>query len=150
MVNVKELIYKLVENEGELKGALEVRRQVFVEEQGVAEGLEFDKDDRAALHMVVKDGQGVIGTARVLFLTDNQVKLERIAILKPLRYRGVGRGSISFLDKELKGRGVEQVILHAQCVAVAFYRSCGFEETGSTFWEVGIKHIKMQKNLSKV
>jgi len=146
---MKELAYKFVENETELKGAFEVRRQVFVEEQGVAGELEFDKDDREALHMVVKDGQGVIGTARVLFFTGNQAKLERIAVLKPLRRRGIGRGIISFMDEELKNRGVERVVLHAQCVAAAFYRSCGFEETGSTFWEVGIKHIKMQKHLSK-
>ena len=146
---MKELTYKFVENETELKGAFAVRRQVFVEEQGVAGELEFDKDDREALHMVVKDGQGVVGTARVLFFTDNQAKLERIAVLKLLRRRGIGRGIISFLDEELQNRGVEQVILHAQCVAAAFYRACGFAETGSTFWEVGIKHIKMQKHLSK-
>ncbi|HUV75501.1 MAG TPA: GNAT family N-acetyltransferase [Dehalococcoidales bacterium] len=146
---MKELTYKFVENETELKGAFEVRRQVFVEEQGVAGELEFDKDDREALHMVVKDGQGVIGTARVLFFTDNQAKLERIAVLKPLRRRGIGRGIISFLDEELENGGVEQVVLHAQCVAAVFYRSCGFVETGSTFWEVGIKHIKMQKRLVK-
>ena len=81
LVGMRELIYKLVDNEGELKGAMEVRQRVFVEEQGVAGELEFDKDDREALHMVVKDGRGVIGTARVLFFTDNQAKLERIAIL---------------------------------------------------------------------
>ena len=146
---MKELTYKFVENETELEGAFEVRRQVFVEEQGVARELEYDKDDREALHMVVKDGQGVVGTARVLFFTDNQAKLERIAVLKPLRRRGIGRGIMSFLDEVLKDRGVEQVVLHAQCVVAAFYRSCGFAEVGSTFWEAGIKHIKMQKQLSK-
>ena len=147
---MKELTYKFVENETELKGAFEVRRQVFVEEQGVAGDLEFDEQDSEALHMVVKDGQGVVGTARVLFFTDNQAKLERIAVLKPLRRRGIGRGIISFLDEELQNRGVERVSLHAQCVAAAFYRSCGFEEIGSTFWEAGIKHIKMQKQIVKV
>jgi len=144
---MKELIYKFVENERELKGAFEVRRQVFTEEQNVPEELEFDRDDGEALHVVVKDGEGVIGTARVLFLANSQAKLERMAILKPFRRRGIGRGIISFLNEELKNRGVAQVILHAQCAAAAFYKSCGFEESSSPFWEVGIKHIKMQKRL---
>jgi len=144
---MKELIYKFVENERELKGAFEVRRQVFTEEQNVPEALEFDRHDREALHVVVKDGEGVIGTARVLFLANSQAKLERMAILKPFRRRGIGRGIISFLNEELKNRGVAQVILHAQCAAAAFYKSCGFEESSSPFWEVGIKHIKMQKRL---
>jgi len=142
---MQEFIYKLVENESELKGAFRVRRQVFVEEQKIPEELEFDRLDGEALHMVVKDGERVIGTARALFLADSQAKLERIAILRPFRRRGIGRGIISFLDKELKNREVEQVILHAQCSAAAFYKSCGFEESSSPFWEVGIKHVKMQK-----
>ncbi len=144
---MKELIYKFVENERELKGAFAVRRQVFTEEQNVPEELEFDRDDAEALHVVVKDGEGVIGTARVLFLANSQAKLERMAILKPFRRRGIGRGIISFLNEELKTKGVVQVILHAQCAAAAFYKSCGFAESSSPFWEVGIKHIKMQKRL---
>ena len=74
--------YKLVTGDVELQEAFEVRRQVFVREQGISEDLVFDEHDREALHMVVKDGERVIGSARVQFLTDNQAKLERMAILK--------------------------------------------------------------------
>jgi len=70
-----------------------------------------------------------------------------MAILKPFRHRGIGKSIISFLDEEFKNRGIEQVVLHAQCSAVNFYKSCGFEESGSPFWEAGIKHVKMQKRL---
>jgi len=97
--------------------------------------------------MVVKDRERVIGTARVLFLTANQAKLERMAILKPFRRKGIGSRLIYYLNEELCKRQIEQVFLHAQCSAVAFYKSCGFEESGAPFWEVGIKHIKMQKQL---
>lgn len=144
---MNEFIYKFTENERELRGAFEVRRQVFIKEQNIPEGLEFDTYDREALHMVVKDGERVIGTARVLFLTANQARLERMAILKPFRQKGIGRRLIYYLNEELNKRQVEQVVLHAQCSAVTFYKSCGFEESGVPFWEVGIKHIKMQKQL---
>ncbi len=63
----------------ELKGAFEVRKKVFVEEQGIAECLEFDGNDGQALHVVIMDKERVIGTARVLFLATNQAKLEKIA-----------------------------------------------------------------------
>ena len=99
------------------------------------------------LHMVVKDGEKVIGTARVLFLPASQAKIERIAILKPFRRKGIGRRIISFLNEELKNKQVEQVVLHAQYPVAAFYRSCGFVESGSPFREAGIKHIKMQRRL---
>jgi len=139
--------YKLATSDSELDGAFAIRRQVFVEEQGISEDIELDEHDREALHMVVKDGDRVIGTARVLFLDAGLAKIERMAILPPFRRRGIGKGIISFLSEELKNRQVEQVILHAQYAVVAFYKSCGFEETGSPFWEAGIKHIKMQKQL---
>ncbi len=142
-----ELNYKLVENDRELKEAFEVRRKVFVEEQGIAEYLEFDGNDGQALHMVVLDGERVIGTARVLFLATNQAKLERMAILKPFRRKGIGRRLIYYLNENLSKRQVAQVVLHAQYSVVAFYKSCGFEESGSPFWEVSIKHVKMQRQL---
>ncbi len=142
-----KLSYKLVASDRDLKEAFEVRKKVFTEEQGIPEDLEFDNHDREALHMVVKDGERVIGTARVLFLTTNQAKIERMAILRPFRHRGIGRRIISFLNEELKNRHVEEVVLHAQYSVVAFYKSCGFEESGLPFWEVGIKHIKMQRQL---
>jgi len=139
--------YKLVASDRELKEAIEVRKKVFVEEQGVPEDMELDGLDSQALHMVVKDGEGVIGTARVMFLPDRQAKIERMAILKPVRRRGIGRGIISFLNEELKNKQVKQVILHSQYSAVGFYKSCGFEESGLPFFEAGIKHIKMQRSL---
>jgi len=142
-----KLSYKLVTSDRELEEAFEMRREVFVEEQGISEDLVFDGHDGEALHMVVKDGQRVVGTARVLLLADNQAKLERMAVLKPFRHKGIGRGIVSFLNEELKNRQLEQVVLHAQYEVVAFYKSCGFEESGLPFWEAGLKHVKMQKRL---
>jgi predicted GNAT family N-acyltransferase len=139
--------YKLVTSDEGLKGALEVRRQVFVDEQGVSEDIEIDGRDGEALHMVVTDEKGVIGTARVLFFAGSQAKIERMAILKSFRGRGIGRKIISFLDEELRNRQIKHVFLHAQCSVTAFYKSCGFEEIGSPFWEAGIEHIKMQRQL---
>ena len=140
-----ELIYKLVTTDEELSEAFEVRRRVFVEEQGVSEDVELDGHDREALHMVVKERRRVVGTARVMFLADNKAKIERTAIVKPFRRRGIGRNIISFLLEELRSRQVKQVILHAQYSVIDFYRACGFEESGVPFWEAGIKHIKMHR-----
>jgi len=147
MCSMNRISYMLVSSEGELEEAFEVRRRVFVSEQNIDEALEWDGHDGEALHMVAKDGETVVGTARVLFLPDKQAKIERMAVLKPFRHRGIGRGIITFLSEELKNRAVEQAVLHAQYTAVGFYRACGFKETGLPFWEADIKHIKMERRL---
>ena len=137
--------YKLVAGDVELQQAFEVRRQVFVREQGISEDLVFDGHDREALHMVVKDGERVIGSARVQFLTDNQAKLERMAVLKRYRRKGIGREMLLFLDTVWKDKQVQQIIIHAQLEVVPFYKLCGFDEVGLPFREAGIKHIEMRK-----
>jgi predicted GNAT family N-acyltransferase len=137
--------YKLATGDVELQEAFEVRRKVFVREQGISEGLVFDEHDREALHMLVKDGERVIGSARVQFLTDNQAKLERMAVLKRYRRKGIGKEMLLFLDAIWKDKQVQQVIIHAQFEGVPFYKLYGFNELGLPFREAGIKHIKMRK-----
>ena len=140
-----ELTYKFVENEQESMGAREVRRQVFVEEQGISADLVFVGDEGGnEMNMVVKDGEMVIGTARVRIMDNNISKLERMAVLKPFRHEGVGRGIISFLNEQLRNRNINFVFLHAQHPVIDFYKSCGFSESGSPFYEAGMKHIKME------
>jgi len=139
--------YKLVTGNVELQEAFEVRRQVFVRGQGISEELVFDGHDGEALHMVVKDGGRVIGSARVQFLADNQAKLERMAVLKSYRRKGIGREMLLFLDAVWKDKQVQQVIIHAQLEVVPFYKLCGFDEFGLPFWEAGIKHIEMRKRI---
>jgi predicted GNAT family N-acyltransferase len=139
--------YKLIAGDVELKEAFEVRRQVFVREQGISEDLVFDGHDKEALHMVVKDGGRVIGSARVQFLADKQAKLERMAILERYRRKGIGKEMLLFLDAIWKDKQVQQVIIHAQLEVVPFYKLYGFNELGLPFREAGIKHIKMRKRL---
>lgn len=144
---MSKLTYKLMASDADLREAFDVRRQVFVREQGISEDLVFDNHDRDALHVVVKDGERAIGTARVRFLGNKQAKLERMAVTKAFRHKGVGRGIIAFLAEELRDKQVQKVVIHAQEGAVEFYKSCGFKESGLPFWEANIKHIKMYKQL---
>ena len=144
---MREFTYKLVENKGELKGVVEVRRQVFVEEQGIPENVVFDDPGGEALHIVAKDGKRVVGTARIQFLGAKQAKLERMAVLKSFRNMGIGKGIMSFIAEELKNKKIEKVILHAQQTAVDFYKGCGFRELGSPFWEAGIQDTNMERAL---
>ena len=142
---MREPVYKFAANDLELKGACKVKRQVFVKEQGISESLVFGGvGNGEEMNMVVKDGDSVIGTARVIFPAKDMAKIERMAVLKHLRCRGIGEGIISFLNGELKHRQIKLVVIHAQYTVVEFYKSCGFKESGEHFFEAGIKHIKME------
>ena len=142
-----EFIYKLIENEAELQGAYEVKRQVFVNEQGIAPDLVFENDQSGEeINVIVKDRGMVIGTARVVFPADDTAKIERMAVLQAFRNTGIGKEMISFMDEELRQRQVTHIILHAQHQVIGFYKACGFNETGKPFEEAGIRHVKMERD----
>ncbi|MCX6003884.1 MAG: GNAT family N-acetyltransferase [Chloroflexi bacterium] len=141
------IIYQQVNDELELKQAFEVRRKVFIEEQGISGDEEWDGFDDSALQFVAKNGDKVIGTARVRFPSADCAKIERMAVLKSFRKQGIGRGIISNIEELLKQRQIPHVILHAQWSAVPFYQSRGFVKTGKPFFEADIKHIKMRKKI---
>jgi predicted GNAT family N-acyltransferase len=147
---MNRLIYKLATTNKELQGALEVRTKVFVEEQGISQKEEYDGYDNEALHVVAMNRGKVIGTARIRFLFHNrQMKIERMAILLSFRRRGIGRGMLSFLNKKVVNKQADELVLHAQHSVMAFYKSCGFKETGLPFIEARLKHTEMTKQITE-
>ncbi len=142
-----EIRYRFVSGDAELAGAFRVRRRVFIEEQAIPEAEEWDGLDSEARHFIALNGAEVIGTARVRLLAPPQAKIERMAVLPAYRRQGVGSGLLAGLLADLGQRGVKQAVLHAQYYATPFYRANGFSEVGDIFWEAGIKHVKMTRDV---
>jgi predicted GNAT family N-acyltransferase len=122
----------------------DVRRAVFVVEQGVPEALEFDAADLSSLHALAEDAAGTpIGCARLL--SDGHIG--RVAVLAQWRGRGVGRALMRSLIEEAAARGNAAVIVNAQVQAMPFYARDGFVATGEAFLEAGIAHRVMTRKL---
>jgi len=123
----------------------QVRRAVFIDEQGVAEELEWDADDAGSLHFLVIDTAGqAIGCARLL--PDGHIG--RMAVLPPWRERGVGQALLAAVIEAAQARGHDTLRLSAQTHAAAFYARAGFVAVGDEYEEAGIPHIAMQMPLS--
>lgn len=122
-----------------------IREQVFQVEQGVEPALDFDGLDEAALHIVAYDGAEAIGTARIRYLSDDLVKIERVAVLSRYRGRGVGREIMETAIAFLEQQPVSQIKVNAQVQVKAFYQKLGFEPWGDEFDEAGILHVEMRR-----
>jgi predicted GNAT family N-acyltransferase len=123
----------------------QVRRAVFIDEQGVPEALEWDADDAGSLHFLVIDRAGqAIGCARLL--PDGHVG--RMAVLPDWRGRGVGRALLDAVLREARARGHVTLRLSAQTHAAAFYARAGFVAVGGEYEEAGIPHVAMRKRLA--
>jgi predicted GNAT family N-acyltransferase len=138
-----------VESESELADALAVRREVFIEEQGVPEHRELDGRDDEATHFVAYDGDEPIGAARLRADDESAGKIERVAVLESERGRGIGRALMDAIETEADRTGYEGLVLHAQVPVVEFYDRLGYEVTSDVFEDAGIPHREMRKGIAE-
>lgn len=124
-----------------------IRRQVFIEEQGVAEALEIDGRDGEALHYLVRRGADAIATARVRTLAPGALKVERVAVLAPLRRAGIGRLLMERIVADARVAGVRRIELSAQAYVERFYADLGFVRDGPVYEEAGMPHVHMHRDL---
>ncbi|SFL14966.1 Predicted N-acyltransferase, GNAT family [Halogranum rubrum] len=130
--------------------AFEVRRAVFVDEQGVPESLEWDEYEETATHFVAYDEGRPVGAARFreYELDGNRVcKVERVAVLESARGEDWGRKLMESLESVADEERFDRFYLHAQTSARDFYEKLGYEQVGEEFLEANIPHVKMAKSL---
>ncbi|AIQ67999.1 GNAT family N-acetyltransferase [Paenibacillus graminis] len=135
-----------VTTEAGLQEAFRIRREVFVEEQGVALADEFDDHEKHAEHILLYQEELPVGTAR-LRSVDGWAKLERICLSAPYRKSGLGSVIIDTLEKMAVERGHRQAKLHGQKQAEGFYQRLGYVTSSQVFMEDGIPHVLMVKQL---
>jgi predicted GNAT family N-acyltransferase len=132
----------------ELARCLALRREVFVEEQGVPVAEEMDGLDPVCMHFLAfRDGEAV-GTARLRVTGDGHAKAERVAVLRSVRRSGAGRALMRALEDETRARGRRELVLNAQLPVIAFYERLGYRVEGPEFLEAGIPHRAMRKPLT--
>ncbi len=131
----------------ELEKAFAIRKKVFVEEQQVPPEEEIDQFEDESTHFMAIDDEGnACGTARWR-QTDKGIKLERFAVLKNYRGKGVGALLVQQLLADLAEHGLQHklVYMHAQETALNFYKKFGFMPKGDLFYECDIAHYTMIK-----
>jgi predicted GNAT family N-acyltransferase len=127
------------------KDLIRIRTQVFINEQMVPPDLEWDGYDQDSWHVLATSADGeAIGTARMLY--DGHIG--RMAVLPEFRNKGVGSALLKALLNIAKQQGVNEVFLHAQTRAVAFYQKHGFTITSDEFMDAGIPHVTMRLHIT--
>ncbi|WP_024326420.1 GNAT family N-acetyltransferase [Thioalkalivibrio sp. AKL19] len=117
-----------------------IRCEVFVEEQGVPEALEFDGLDAAALHwLATGPGEEPVGTLRML----PSGQIGRMAVREPWRGHGIGSRLLDCALLAAARHGWREVWLNAQDSRIGFYARHDFFIISDTFEDAGIPHRRM-------
>ncbi|MCF0137615.1 MAG: GNAT family N-acetyltransferase [Oscillospiraceae bacterium] len=121
-----------------------LRVSVFVVEQSCPY-QEIDDHDPKALHLWLRDSEGIAAYARVLPGGElfPEVAIGRVIAVK--RRRGLGTRIVSEAVSAARSRfGAELISVEAQVYARGLYEKLGFRQCSEEFLEDGIPHIKMQ------
>ncbi|OYW69317.1 MAG: GNAT family N-acetyltransferase [Aerococcus viridans] len=132
------------------RDALSIRKEVFVKEQGISLDIEVDKYEADCLHMVGYDADNKpVFTARLLAMTPNTVKLQRVAIVEAYRGQGLGHELMAEVEAKAAQENYSQIILGAQKQVTGFYEAMGYNIMDTPeYLDAGIIHVDMQKSLS--
>lgn len=143
----KNIRTQIVKDKEDLRRALEIRRKVFVLEQGVPLALEQDGEEHRCTHFLAYSGATAIGTGRLKPSGNGAVKIERMAVLADWRNQGVGAILLDHMLSHAIAAGYHTAILHAQTPAIPFYQRAGFCREGNIFYEADLPHVKMKQRL---
>lgn len=118
----------------------EIRRRVFIEEQGVPQDLEWDGEDEAASHWLALRDEQPVGTARML----HDGHIGRMAVLMRGRRQGVGTALLREIIASAQRDRRRELFLHAQTHALGFYQRLGFVAEGPEFLDANMPHRTMR------
>ena len=128
--------------------ALKIRNQVFVKEQGVPLDREIDNYEAYTIHFVLyQDTETPMATLRLLPLEDGKIKVQRMAVLKEFRKKGLGKVIMEAAETFANEHDYQQLALGAQLTARDFYQRLGYQAEGDIFLDAGIEHVTMTKTL---
>lgn len=139
---------KRIATKEQLEDAFQVRKTVFVKEQGVAEEVELDEYEEICDHVIVYDEKMPVGTGRMR-VVDEMAKLERICVLASHRMHSLGKTIMNELEEIAIEKGLKQAKLNGQVQAIPFYEKLGYETASTVFLEENIPHVKMVKDLAR-
>ncbi len=145
--NDVDLEYKQSSNMS--RQAMNLRHDIFVNEQGIPFSDEFDGlDDKSdTIHCDLSKSNKLLAYARIWKISDTTARFGRIVVSPEERRKGYGQKIIRYALSVAIEKGYKEVKVEAQVQAIDFYEKCGFIRIGEAFVDAGIPHIWMMRNV---
>ncbi len=147
-------IFRKEDAPADFERAIQIRTEVFVEEQGLPLEEELDEYDDEAIHwLIITHTEEPVATGRIIPYQEGcqmrpVAKIGRIAVKKAMRGLGLGDLLMREILRITLEEGYAQAILDARTPVVPFYEQLGFVTEGDEFMEGATPLYRMRKLLS--
>ncbi len=126
----------------ELFRLLELRTNVFVVEQNCPYP-ELDDADLSCTHLLLKNEQHIIGTARIFPIENGSTKIGRVCIHENYRGKGLAHSLMIECLQFIQQKEGHFVKISAQSHLEELYHKHGFIKVSEEYLEDNIPHIEM-------
>lgn len=136
---------------GDYDRTVALRRRVLREPLG----LEYSPADLAAeeaqTHIAAFEGPSSNPDACLILkeadANPGSVQLRQMAVAEDARRHGLGSAIVNFAESHARSQGKTHIFCHSRYYVIPFYRKLGYTITGEPFQEVGMTHVRMEKEL---
>ena len=128
---------------------IRLRLEVLLSPVGIPESYIRKEKEKTDFLIGAFDDERMIGSCVLTPLSDTTLQLRQMAVRQEQQGKNIGRAILTFAERVAKDKGFEVVMMHARDVAIRFYEKAGYKIFDQPFEEVGIAHVKMNKNLKQ-
>lgn len=140
----REIAYGTPEYERELR----LRDEVLRRPLGLSLGEEDLSREKDHLHFgLFERGDDLVACVVVVPISSTEARIRQMAVSPPHQRKGHGERLMGELENNLRGRGIQTLVLNARTSAVGFYEKLGYAVTGGEFLDVTIPHVRMIKSV---
>jgi predicted GNAT family N-acyltransferase len=137
----------IAHNSDDYEQMVSFRISQLLEPIGVpASYIEREKERRDIL-IGAFENKEIIGCCVLTPKNDTVIQLRQMTVRNDRREKRIGTAIIEFAEGIARKNNFSLLMMHARNPVIDFYKHCGYEIEGEEFFEVGIGHHKMQKQL---
>jgi putative N-acetyltransferase (TIGR04045 family) len=140
---MEDLIFRVAQNEEELRKCFEIREDIFFEEQKIFEGSDTDDHDSEAIHIVAIQGKEIVGTVRIYPEGKGTWFGGRLAVLQAHRGGVVGKRLVRKAVELVKEKGAKKFYAYVQEKNVRFFKRLGWRSVREV-QKYGLSHQLME------
>ena len=127
---------------------IRLRLSQLLEPIGVPASFIQKEDEKSDILIGAFEGDEIIGCCVLTPVDHDVAQLRQMAVRSKYRGRGIGGDIIEFAEQVCRENKFSLIMMHARDPVIDFYKKCGYEIYGDQFFEVGMGHHKMQKQLT--
>ena len=143
------IIRTIAHDSNEYEQMIQLRIKALLEPIGVPAHYIVPEKERNDFFIAAFEENKMVGCCVLTPQENGVVQLRQMAVLKEMQGKKIGAAIIAFAEKVAKENGFTVLMMHARNPVITFYEKCGYTTAGEEFFEVGIGHHKMQKNLQQ-